>query len=71
MKKLLSLLLIVCLAVSFSIGLVGCGSQAPPPDGGSVEPVEETGEEYEAGEAGIGEDEGGAGAPEETTGEAP
>ena len=67
MKKLLSLLLVVCLAVSFSIG---CGSQAPPPDGGSVDPAEEEmGEEYEAGEAGIGEDEGGA--PEETTGEAP
>ena len=55
MKKLFSLLLIVCLAVSFS---VGCGSQAPPPDGGSTEPTEEMTEEYEAEEAAIGQDEG-------------
>ena len=57
MKKLFCLLMVVCLAVSFSAGLVGCADQGPAPGETVEDPAEEMTEEEEALEAGIGEDE--------------
>jgi hypothetical protein len=55
-KKIFSLLMIVCLAVSFSVGMVGCQEQAPAPSPDEPLVEEELTEEEKALEAAIGED---------------